>query len=154
MSPSLQRWWRSELARRFGSANPFRYFVAPLAVTGIGLCRIVGGPGLAMQLQLLTSVLLGLTSHALLVVFAWMRSADAGLLVGLRYLLVLPCTHSGFGVGFILGCLRHQYYRRLPTTNQVWLTKRKWPGGRWSIGCGAVEQMTLASRPPLVSALS
>ena len=73
----------------------------------------------------MTSALLGLTSYALLVIFAWMRAADEGVLVGLRYLLVLPGIHSGWGIGFILGCLRHQYYRRLPTRNRVWLAKRK-----------------------------
>ena len=97
--------WRGELARRFGAANSFRYFIPPLAVVGITLGLIAGIVGLAAGIPLLVLgfVIPGL--YALLVVAASVIATRGGLRTGLWYLVVLPCIHFGWGTGFLLGFL-------------------------------------------------
>jgi hypothetical protein len=95
--------WRGELARRFGTANSIRYFVPPAAVLGILVTFLVGIVGLIIEVPWL---LLGFAIPAfyvICVVVASVEAAREGLRVGLWYLVVLPCIHFGWGIGFLLG---------------------------------------------------
>lgn len=98
--------WRGELARRFGSANSLRYFVPPLAVLGILATLVVGIVGLATGVTWLAVAFAVPAVYALLVIGASVNAAREGLGVGLWYLIVLPCIHFGWGVGFVLGYLK------------------------------------------------
>jgi len=98
--------WRGELARRFGSANSLRYFVPPLAVVGILATLVVGIVGLATGATWLAVAFAVPAVYALLVIGASVNAAREGLGVGLWYLIVLPCIHFGWGVGFVLGYLK------------------------------------------------
>jgi succinoglycan biosynthesis protein ExoA len=99
--------WRGELARRFGTANSIRYFVPPLAVVGILLGTIAGIVGLATGV---TWLLLGFAVPALYAVFVIVASLVTATREGSRaalwYLIVLPCIHFGWGIGFVLGFLK------------------------------------------------
>lgn len=97
--------WRGELARRFGSANSLRYFVPPLAVLGVVVGLVLGVIGAVTGVAWL---LLGFAIpgvYALFVVAASVVAAREGIRTGLWYLVVLPCIHFGWGVGFLLGFL-------------------------------------------------
>ncbi|HWR86054.1 MAG TPA: glycosyltransferase family 2 protein [Rhodoglobus sp.] len=96
--------WRGELARRFGSS--FRYFVPPLAVIGSIAGIILGVVGIATATPWLTAALAVPGLYALLVIAASLKAAREGARVGLWYLVVLPCIHFGWGVGFIAGYLK------------------------------------------------
>ena len=98
--------WRGELARRFGSATSLRYFVPPLAVLGILVTLVVGIVGLATGVTWLALAFAVPAVYALLVIGASVNAAREGLGVGLWYLIVLPCIHFGWGVGFVLGYLK------------------------------------------------
>lgn len=98
--------WRGELARRFGSANAFRYFVPPLAVIGTILGLVLGVVGLITATPLLVAAFVVPGAYALLVIAASIRAARHGLRTGLWYLVVLPCIHFGWGTGFVLGFLK------------------------------------------------
>ncbi|MEQ1736998.1 MAG: glycosyltransferase family 2 protein, partial [Rhodoglobus sp.] len=97
--------WRGELARRYGSANGLRYFVPPLAVVGVLGGLVLGVVGLISGLPwlLLGFVVPGI--YATLVLIASIVAARAGIKTGLWYLVVLPCIHFGWGIGFVLGVL-------------------------------------------------
>jgi hypothetical protein len=99
--------WRGELARRFGTANSIRYFVPPLAVVGILLGTIAGIVGLATGV---TWLQLGFAVPALYAIFVIAASvvttAREGVRAALWYLIVLPCIHFGWGIGFVLGFLK------------------------------------------------
>ena len=45
-------------------------------------------------------------AYALLVIAASVNAAREGLRTGLWYLIVLPCIHFGWGMGFVLGFLK------------------------------------------------
>ncbi len=98
--------WRGELARRFGAQNGLRYFVPPTAVVGILLATVLGVVGLTTGTGwlVLGFALPGL--YAVLVLAASGVAALQGLSVGLWYLVVLPCIHFGWGIGFLLGFLK------------------------------------------------
>ncbi|MCU1579572.1 MAG: glycosyltransferase family 2 protein [Rhodoglobus sp.] len=98
--------WRGELARRFGSANSLRYVVPPAAVLAVLAATILGVVGLAsgMPWLVLAFVVPGL--YAAFVVAASAVAARDGLRTGLWYLIVLPCIHFGWGIGFLLGFLK------------------------------------------------
>jgi len=105
--------WRGELARRFGAANSLRYFVPPLAVLGVTVGLILGIVGLFGDGSWRQWLALGFAVpavYALFVVLASARliaqAAGSGLRSGLWYLVVLPCIHFGWGIGFILGFLK------------------------------------------------
>lgn len=101
--------WRGELARRFGTANSLRYFVPPLAVVGVILGIVLGIIGLAEAGHPAGWLALGFAVpvvYALFVVLAATRAAKSGVRSGLWYLVVLPCIHFGWGIGFILGFLK------------------------------------------------
>jgi len=98
--------WRGELARRFGTANPPRYFVPPLAVLGTVLGLILGIIASATDAGWLSIAYIAPAVYALFVVAAsGVAAAKEGLRSGLWYLIVLPCIHFGWGTGFILGFL-------------------------------------------------
>lgn len=98
--------WRGELSRRFGAANSFRYFVPPIAVAGILLATIVGIVGLVIGVHRLTLAFVVPVSYAGFVLAASIVAAREGLRTGLWYLVVLPCIHFGWGIGFLLGFLK------------------------------------------------
>jgi succinoglycan biosynthesis protein ExoA len=103
--------WRGELARRFPAGNGLRYFVPPVMVAGLGLglvAGIVGVIGAALGSGAAWA-LLGFVVSAVYLVFvvvgavAVSRRSDAATRAWL--LVVLPCIHIGWGVGFIVGFL-------------------------------------------------
>ena len=96
--------WRGEIARRFGSG--LRYFVPPIAVLGILATIILGVVGLATGIGWLTLAFVVPAAYALLVIAASVNTAREGLRTGLWYLVVLPCIHFGWGIGFVLGYLK------------------------------------------------
>ncbi len=98
--------WRGELARRFGSANSIRYFVPPVAVLGLLVATILGIVGLAVRVPWLALAFVVPALYAAFVVAASLVAAREGLRTGLWYLIVLPCIHFGWGVGFLLGFLK------------------------------------------------
>jgi glycosyltransferase involved in cell wall biosynthesis len=98
--------WRGELARRFSSATGLRYFVPPLAVLGILATTILGIVGLATGVTWLALAFAVPAVYALLVIAASVNAAREGLRTGLWYLVVLPCIHFGWGIGFVLGFLK------------------------------------------------
>ncbi len=98
--------WRGELARRFPKANSLRYFIPPIAVLGIIATLIVGIVGLAVGQPWLA---LAFIVPAIYVVLVLVSAANAarlnGLRAGLWYLIVLPCIHFAWGIGFLLAVL-------------------------------------------------
>ena len=98
--------WRGELARRFRSENGLRYFVPPLAVLGITLGVVLGIVALAVGVPWLALAFVVPAVYVLLVVAAAVRCATRnGVRAALWYLIVLPCIHFGWGIGFLLGFL-------------------------------------------------
>jgi glycosyltransferase involved in cell wall biosynthesis len=98
--------WRGELARRFRSANGIRYFVPPLAVLGILVGTVLGIVGLAVGPPWLLLGFVVPAVYLLFVIAASVIAARDGIRTGLWYLVVLPCIHFGWGIGFVLGFLK------------------------------------------------
>ena len=102
--------WRGELTRRFPSANTLRYFAPPVMVLGVAVGVVLGLIGL-IQVSLGGSALLTLgwaipVLYALLVLAATIVVARRdGVRSQLWFLVVLPCIHFCWGVGFVLGFL-------------------------------------------------
>ncbi len=96
--------WRGELARRFGSS--LRYFVPPLAVIGVLGGLVLGVIGLAIGAEWLLLGFVVPAVYAVFVVAASLVAAREGLRAAAWYLLVLPCIHFGWGIGFVLGFLK------------------------------------------------
>ncbi|WP_246854876.1 glycosyltransferase family 2 protein [Naasia sp. SYSU D00057] len=101
--------WRGELARRHPSANGIRYFVPPSMVLAVTVGLILGIVGL---IQLATGQgpqwpLLGFLVPAFYVLFVVVATlavaAREGLRTSLWFLLVLPCIHFCWGIGFFFG---------------------------------------------------
>lgn len=101
--------WRGELARRFPRANSLRYFVPPVMVLGVTLGLILGVLGLALALSGGGWLTLAFVVPALYLVFVLAAAVPVARGEGLRsalwYLVVLPCIHFGWGIGFVLGFL-------------------------------------------------
>lgn len=103
--------WRGELARRYPAANGIRYFVPPLMVLGVAVGVLLGVAGLA-QAAVGTApwLLLGLVvpaGYLLIVLGATIVVARPdGLRAALNFLVVLPCIHFSWGIGFVLGFLK------------------------------------------------
>ncbi|ARC56339.1 Poly-beta-1,6-N-acetyl-D-glucosamine synthase [Frondihabitans sp. 762G35] len=101
--------WRGELVRRFRFANSLRYLVPPVMVTGVALGLVAGLVGVvgAVAHSPLAWLLLGFAVPAVYVVFVVVatfasgRSDDAR--TRLWFLVVLPCIHFGWGIGFVVG---------------------------------------------------
>ncbi len=106
--------WRGELARRFFSANALKYFVPPVMVTAALLGLLVGVAGLVVLAAGGGAVgawlTLGFVVPAVYLVFVALASVSAGRAAGARsgawFLVVLPCIHFSWGLGFILGFLK------------------------------------------------
>lgn len=103
--------WRGELVRRFRFANSLRYLVPPVAVVGVLIGLVVGlvGVGFALASSSLAWLLLGFVLpfvYLVFVVSATIVSArDEGARVKAWFLVVLPCIHFGWGLGFVAGFL-------------------------------------------------
>ena len=102
--------WRGELARRFRSGNGIRYFIPPLMVLGVAVGALLGLIGIAQAIAGATPwFLLGFAVPAFYAVFVVLATIAAtrtdGVRVALWFLLVLPCIHFSWGLGFLLGYL-------------------------------------------------
>ncbi|MBT2501495.1 glycosyltransferase family 2 protein [Curtobacterium sp. ISL-83] len=103
--------WRGELARRFPANNGLRYFVPPAMVAAMALgivAGVVGVVGAALHSGAAWA-LLGFVVPAVYLLFvvvgAVVVARRSGLPTLLWLLVVLPCIHVGWGVGFIIGFL-------------------------------------------------
>ncbi|WP_065959751.1 glycosyltransferase family 2 protein [Curtobacterium sp. UCD-KPL2560] len=103
--------WRGELARRFPANNGLRYFAPPAMVVAMALglvAGIVGVVGAALGSPVAWAMV-GFVVPAVYLVFVLLGSVVVARRSGLRTLLwllvVLPCIHVGWGVGFIIGFL-------------------------------------------------
>ncbi|MFL0359542.1 glycosyltransferase family 2 protein [Curtobacterium flaccumfaciens] len=103
--------WRGELARRFPANNGLRYFVPPAMVAAMALGIVAGlvgivGAGLGTPLAW---ALLGFVVPVVYLLFVVLGSIAvarrSGLPTLLWLLIVLPCIHVGWGLGFIIGFL-------------------------------------------------
>lgn len=102
--------WRGELTRRFPTANTLRYFAPPVMVVGVGAGVVLGLIGLVQALMgNPTLLLLGWLAPAvyllLVVAAALVVARRDGIRTQLWFLVVLPCIHFCWGVGFVLGFL-------------------------------------------------
>jgi glycosyltransferase involved in cell wall biosynthesis len=102
--------WRGELARRFPASNGIRYFIPPAMVVGVTFGLILGIIGLVQVAMGATPwLLLGFVvpvAYVLFVVAATLAYARGrGAAVAWWFLVVLPCIHVSWGVGFVLGYL-------------------------------------------------
>ncbi|MCE0457600.1 glycosyltransferase family 2 protein [Curtobacterium flaccumfaciens] len=103
--------WRGELARRFPANNGLRYFVPPAMVAAMALgvvAGLVGIVGAALGTPLAWA-LLGFVVPVVYLLFVVLGSIAvarrSGLSTLLWLLVVLPCIHVGWGLGFIIGFL-------------------------------------------------
>ncbi|MFJ7287855.1 glycosyltransferase family 2 protein [Curtobacterium sp. NPDC098951] len=103
--------WRGELARRFPANNGLRYFVPPAMVAAMALGIVAGVVGI-IGAALGTGAawaLLGFVVPAVYLVFVVLGAVAVARRSGVPTLLwlvvVLPCIHVGWGLGFIIGFL-------------------------------------------------
>ncbi|GAA3339749.1 glycosyltransferase family 2 protein [Curtobacterium pusillum] len=103
--------WRGELARRFPANNGLRYFVPPAMVAAMALgivAGVVGIIGAALGTGAVWA-LIGFVVPAVYIVFVVLGAVAvarrSGLPTLLWLLVVLPCIHVGWGLGFIIGFL-------------------------------------------------
>lgn len=102
--------WRGELTRRFPSANTLRYFAPPVMVVGVVLGILLGIAGVAQAAAGATPLLLlGWAIPAVYLVLVLLATLLVARRDGIRsqlwFLVVLPCIHFCWGVGFVLGFL-------------------------------------------------
>jgi glycosyltransferase involved in cell wall biosynthesis len=102
--------WRGELARRFFTANALKYFVPPVMVTAAVLGFVAGVAGIAVSAAGGAAgpwLLLGFAVPAVYLLFvgaaALAAARRSGARTGIWFLVVLPCIHFSWGLGFILG---------------------------------------------------
>ncbi|TFB71157.1 glycosyltransferase family 2 protein [Cryobacterium glaciale] len=103
--------WRGELARRYPAANGIRYFAPPAMVLGVAVGLLLGIGGLVQAAFGATPwLLLGLVvpaGYLLIVIIATIAVARPdGFRASLHFLVVLPCIHFCWGIGFVLGYLK------------------------------------------------
>ncbi|MFD3443882.1 glycosyltransferase family 2 protein [Microbacteriaceae bacterium 4G12] len=104
--------WRGDLARRFTRSNSIRYFVPPIMVLAVVLGTLIGIAGLVASavgspLAWLTLAFVIPVVYVLFVVVSTVFvAARDGFASMLWFLLVLPCIHFSWGVGFIFGFFR------------------------------------------------
>jgi succinoglycan biosynthesis protein ExoA len=103
--------WRGELARRYPAANGLRYFAPPVMVLGVALGTLLGLAGLVQVLLGAPGWLLFGFVAPLVYLFIDLAATLAvtrpdGIRVALWFLVVLPCIHFCWGVGFLLGYLK------------------------------------------------
>lgn len=103
--------WRGELARRYPTSNSLRYWIPPAMVVAVTLGAVAGIAGL-VGLALgswLGWFVVAFAVPALYVLFVVVASAITpardGTRTALAFLLVLPCIHFCWGIGFIGGFL-------------------------------------------------
>ncbi|PZE75328.1 glycosyltransferase family 2 protein [Curtobacterium sp. MCBD17_034] len=103
--------WRGELARRFPTGNGLRYFVPPVmvvAVSGGVIAGIVGVVGAILR-SALSWAMLGFVVPgaylAFVVVGASVVARRSDPVTRAWLVVVLPCIHIGWGIGFVLGFL-------------------------------------------------
>ncbi|MDR6970066.1 glycosyltransferase family 2 protein [Leifsonia shinshuensis] len=102
--------WRGELARRFPASNGLRYFAPPVMVLGVAIGTLLGLGGIVQAILGAAPWLLwGFAIPALYIVIVIVSAVLWGRKDGFRpflwFLVVLPCIHFSWGVGFILGYL-------------------------------------------------
>ncbi|MHB1173393.1 MAG: glycosyltransferase family 2 protein [Lacisediminihabitans sp.] len=104
--------WRGELARRFTTSNSLRYFVPPATVITVILGTLLGIVGLIGVADSgwpgwLTLFFLSPIVYLLFVIVSAIPVVGTdGFRAALWYLIVLPCIHFGWGIGFVLGFLK------------------------------------------------
>ena len=102
--------WRGELARRFPASNGLRYFAPPVMVIGVAVGTLLGLAGIVQAAVGATPWLLwGFAIPALYALIVIVSAVLWGRRDGFRpflwFLVVLPCIHFSWGIGFILGYL-------------------------------------------------
>jgi len=103
--------WRGELARRFPTGNGLRYFVPPAMVVAVTLGIVAGIVGIigAAAGSGAAWALLGFVVPAVYLLFVVLGSVAVARRSGVAtlawLLVVLPCIHVGWGIGFIIGFL-------------------------------------------------
>jgi len=103
--------WRGELARRYPAANSIRYLIPPLMVLGVAAGLLLGIGGVIQSVLGATSWLLwgfiAPVGYLLVVAAATLTvTRPDGFRTGVNFLVVLPCIHFCWGVGFVLGFLK------------------------------------------------
>jgi hypothetical protein len=118
--------WRGELARRFFTANALKYFVPPVMVTAALLGLLLGIAGLVtlavaggepasdagtdtartVGAVLTAGFVVPLVYLVFVAVAALGAARSQGARAGAWFLVVLPCIHFSWGLGFILGFLK------------------------------------------------
>ncbi|MDN4596643.1 glycosyltransferase family 2 protein [Leifsonia virtsii] len=102
--------WRGELARRFPASNGLRYFAPPVMVIGVTVGTLLGIAGIVQAALGATPWLLwGFAAPLLYLVIVVVSALVWGRRDGFRpflwFLVVLPCIHFSWGIGFVLGYL-------------------------------------------------
>jgi len=102
--------WRGELARRFPASNGLRYFAPPVMVIGVAVGTLLGLGGIVQAILGVAPWLLwGFAIPALYIVIVVVSALLWGRRDGFRpflwFLVVLPCIHFSWGIGFVLGYL-------------------------------------------------
>lgn len=102
--------WRGELARRFPASNGLRYFAPPLMVIGVAVGLILGVVGIVQAIVgSVPWLLLGFIAPVFYVLIVVASALVWGTKDGPRsfawFLIVLPCIHFCWGIGFLLGYL-------------------------------------------------
>ncbi|GAA0419558.1 glycosyltransferase family 2 protein [Leifsonia naganoensis] len=102
--------WRGELARRYPASNGLRYFAPPIMVLGVALGTLLGIAGIVQAvLGAAPWLLWGFAAPAFYVLIDVVSALLWGRRDGFRpflwFLVVLPCIHFCWGIGFVLGYL-------------------------------------------------
>lgn len=102
--------WRGELARRFPASNGLRYFAPPVMVIGVTVGTLLGLAGIVQAaLGAAPWLLWGFAAPLLYVLIVIVSALVWGRRDGFRpflwFLVVLPCIHFSWGIGFVLGYL-------------------------------------------------
>lgn len=102
--------WRGELARRFPASNGLRYFAPPVMVIGVTVGTLLGIGGIVQAvLGVAPWLLWGFAAPLLYLVIVVVSALVWGRRDGFRpflwFLVVLPCIHFSWGIGFVLGYL-------------------------------------------------
>jgi len=102
--------WRGELARRYPASNGLRYFAPPVMVLGVAIGTLLGIAGIVQAVLGATPWLLwGFAAPVFYVLIDVVSALLWGRRDGFRpflwFLVVLPCIHFCWGIGFVLGYL-------------------------------------------------
>lgn len=102
--------WRGELARRYPASNGLRYFAPPVMVLGVAIGTLLGIAGIVQAVLGATPWLLwGFVAPVFYVLIDVVSALLWGRRDGFRpflwFLVVLPCIHFCWGIGFVLGYL-------------------------------------------------